>query len=48
MPTYQSFNPRIKAWVKYKFGNGGWKPLDVKQREPLVPFRGVPKKGKGR
>ena len=45
LPIYQSFNPRINAWVKYEFGKGGWKPLDVKQKNPLVPFKGVPKKG---
>lgn len=48
MPTYQSFNEKIGAWVKYKFGKNGFKPLDVKQKEPLVPFKNIKKKGKGR
>jgi len=46
MPIFQSFNPKIKAWVKYHFVKGGFKVLDVKEREPKVPFKHVPKKGK--
>jgi len=42
MPVYQSFNPRINAWVKYKFSKGlGFKALDVKQRLPRKPFKAV-------
>jgi len=49
MPIYQAFNNKIKAWVKYSFESGkGFTPLDVKQKEPLKPFKGVPKKGKKR
>lgn len=48
MPIYQAYNKRNKAWVKYEFTNKGWKALDVKQREPMKPFRGIPKKGKRR
>lgn len=43
MPIQQSFNPKIQAFVKFKFVEGGRsKILDVKQREPLVPFKGTP------
>jgi len=49
MPIYQAVNKRTKAWVKYHFEKGkGFKVLDVKQREPLVPFKNIPKKGKRR
>jgi len=44
MPIYQSYNKRINAWVKYEFTKKGWKPLDVKQKEPKKPFKGIPKK----
>jgi len=46
MPIYQSFNPKIKAWVKYHFGKNGVEFTDVKQKEPQKPFKGIPKKGK--
>ena len=46
MPIYQSYNKRINAWVKYHFVKNGFKVLDVKQREPKVPFKNIPKKGK--
>jgi len=46
MPIYQSFNPKIKAWVKYEFTKEGVKFMDIKQKKPLKPFKGVPKKGK--
>lgn len=45
MPIYQAYNKRIKAWVKYEFGKTGFKPLNVKQVKPGVPFKGVPKRG---
>jgi len=49
MPIYQAYNKNIKAWVKYKFAKGkGFKPLNVKEREPKVPFKGIPKKGQRR
>jgi len=48
MPIYQAFNPKIKAWVKYEFGKGGWKPIDVKQKEPLIPFKHTKIKGNRR
>lgn len=48
MPTYQAYNKRIKAWVKYEFTKKGFKVTDVKQREPNRPFKGVPKRGKRR
>lgn len=44
--VYQSFNRRIQAWVKYKFIKGkGFKPLNVKQRNPRVPFANINIKG---
>ena len=47
MPVYQSFNKRIKAWVKYELIKGkGIKILDVKQQMPNKPFKGVPKRSK--
>jgi len=46
MPIYQAYNGRIKAWVKYHFTKKGVEILDVKQREPQKPFKGVPKRGK--
>ena len=46
MPKYQAWNPKSKAWVKYKFTDtGGFKVLDVKQKNPTVPFKGVTKRG---
>ncbi len=48
MPTYQAYNGRINAWVKYHWTDKGWKVKDVKQREPKKPFKGIPKRGKKR
>jgi len=45
---FQSWNPRSKSWVKYEFGRFGFKPVDVKQRQPSVKFKGVPVRGKRR
>jgi len=45
MPIYQTFNGKIKAWVKYrKFANGKTLIQDVKQREPMKPFKGITKR----
>lgn len=42
MGIFQSFNPKTKAWVKYKVVTGkGTKILDVKQQNPRVKFKGV-------
>ncbi|HKL23828.1 MAG TPA: hypothetical protein VJ912_00665, partial [Candidatus Nanoarchaeia archaeon] len=47
MTVYQAYNGRIKAWVKYHFVKGGRAEiLNVKQKEPKKPFKGIPKKGK--
>lgn len=46
MPIYQAFNSRINSWVKYEFGKNGFQVIDVKQKEPLKPFKHIPKKGK--
>jgi len=48
MPIYQAYNPKIKAWVKYHFVKDGFKVLDVKQREPSIAFKNIPKKGKSK
>ena len=46
---FQAWNPKTKAWVKYKFTkHSGFKPIDVKQREPHIPFKGVRKRGNRR
>ncbi|MFW6225646.1 MAG: hypothetical protein ACOC3V_01640 [bacterium] len=45
MPTYQSFNKKIGAWVKYEFTKDGIKFKDVKERKPKIPFKDVIKKG---
>ena len=45
MPIYQAFNRRTNAWVKYEFGKNGFRVLDVKQKEPNKPFKGVKKRG---
>lgn len=47
MPIYQAFNSKIGAWVKYEFAKDiGFKPLDVKQKLPRIPFKGIKIKGK--
>jgi len=46
MPTYQAFNKKIGAWVKYHFTKDGWKVKDVKQRKPKVKFKKISVKGK--
>lgn len=46
MPVYQAYNGKINAWVKYHFTKKGSKMINVKQREPEKPFKGVPKRGK--
>ncbi len=43
MPILQTFNKRTKAWVKIKFTKDGTKFLDVKQRNPRIPFKGIKK-----
>lgn len=42
---FQVKNKRINAWVKMKkMANGKTKILNVKQKEPTKPFKGVPKR----
>lgn len=48
MSIYQSYNKKIKAWVKYHFVKKGFEVLDVKEREPMIPFKNIPKKAKRR
>lgn len=43
--VFQALNPRTKAWTKIKtLPDGMTKILDVKQREPSKPFKGIRKK----
>ena len=43
MVIKQAWNPKTKRWVKYDFSlPSGFIPLDVKQRNPTIPFKGVP------
>ena len=45
MPIYQAYNSKINAWVKYHFVKGkGFRITDVKQRNPKIPFKHIPKK----
>lgn len=46
MPVYQAYNKRIKAWIKYKSTSKGSRTVNVKEREPMKKFKGVPVKGK--
>lgn len=43
MVILQKFNKRTKAWVKIKFTKQGVRFLDVKQRNPTKPFKGIKK-----
>lgn len=43
MAILQAFNKKTKAWVKIKFTKKGTKFLDVKQRNPTKPFKGIKK-----
>jgi hypothetical protein len=45
-PIYQAYNKRNKAWVKYELYGGKSKILNVKERDPKKPFKGVPKRRK--
>lgn len=44
MSIFQTFNKRTKAFVKIKVTKKGSEILDVKQRNPRVPFKNVPKR----
>ena len=47
MPKFQRFNNRIKAWVAFDITKKGMaKVIDVKQRKPLMRFKGIPVKRK--
>lgn len=49
MPTFQTYNKKTKAWVKYKkLKNGKSKIVNVKQVRPATPFKGVKKLGRWR
>jgi len=47
-PEYQSFNSRTQAWVKYHFTNKGVEFTDVKQKNPLTPFKNIKIRGNKR
>jgi len=38
----QSYNPKTKAYVKYKVEGNKSKILDVKQSNPSIPFKNIP------
>jgi len=43
MQVFQSFNKRIKAYVKFKrLSNGRTTIMDVKEKNPSKPFKGIP------
>lgn len=45
MRKFQSFNPRMDAWVLFnQFADGHTEIVKVKQREPQVPFEGIPRR----
>jgi len=46
MTIQQVYNKKTKAWVKMKITGKGSKILDVKQRNPTKPFKGIKKVGK--
>lgn len=42
---FQKYNPKTKSWVKYKkMKNGKTEILNVKEKEPKKPFKGITKK----
>lgn len=43
MVIEQKFNRVTKRWVKFKVTSKGSKILDVKQRNPTKPFKGISK-----
>ena len=43
MPMFQKFNKRLNAWVMFESYNGKTKIVNVKQRLPRIPFKGVKK-----
>lgn len=45
MKKLQAFNSRSNAWVVYnQYADGHTKIVNVKQKEPTVPFKRIPKK----
>lgn len=43
MKVYQKYNKRNKSWIKIKKEKDGVKIINVKQKEPRKPFKGVKK-----
>ena len=40
---FQSYNSKIKKYVKFKLKKGGLaKIIDVKQKNPTIPFKNIP------
>ena len=44
MTLFQRFNRRIGAWVIFQTLRGKTRTFNVKQRNPLVPFKGIPRR----
>ncbi len=42
MPMFQKLNKKTQAFVKFKSTSKGSKIVDVKQRNPKIPFKGIP------
>ena len=42
MVKFQKFNKRIKAWVILKQTSAGISIENVKQKKPMIKFKGVP------
>jgi len=45
MPIFQAYNPKTKAWVKYKKSGDRTQIVDVKQKEPKLKFKDVKVRG---
>jgi len=41
MPKFQTFNGKTGAWVKYVTKKKKSRIIDVKQRQPRVPFKNI-------
>lgn len=45
MRKFQAFNPVTDAWTLFnQYADGHTQIVKVKQREPQVPFQGVPRR----
>ena len=48
MAVLQKFNKRTNAWVKFKIVGGKSRIINVKERNPAVPFKGIKRMKGGR